>query len=360
MTAALIPQPTRPLSPPKPRTTAVHIEGLTKRFAVRRTIREFARHPFTTTWMTALDNVSLDVQSGEFLGLLGPNGAGKTTLFKTLATLILPDSGAATIEGRDVVSDPAGVRNVLTPVIADERSLNWRLTARENLDLYAVLFDVPRAERRSRVETVLANVELENVGEKMAGAFSSGMRQRLLIARALLARPKVLLLDEPTRSLDPISARTFRRFLRDEIVGKQGCTVVLATHSADEAFELCDRVAVLDRGRLLACGPAAALAREYSEERHHLWTTEPNHKAFVLLSHRGLIERKSVLPEPEGEWHRVELVLCGGLADSASVLATLAQEGVPVARFERLSLSLADLLERVVASRRDAEAVSHG
>ena len=153
--------------------------------------------------MTALDDVSLEIPQGEFLGLLGPNGAGKTTLFKMLATLILPDHGSATVEGYDVVSDPVSVRSVLTPVIADERSLNWRLTARENLDLYAVLYEVPRSERKRRVETVLANVGLEHVGEKMAGAFSSGMRQRLLIARALLARPKVLLLDEPTRSLDP-------------------------------------------------------------------------------------------------------------------------------------------------------------
>jgi ABC-2 type transport system ATP-binding protein len=185
----------------------------------------------------------------------------------------------------------------------------------------------------------------------MTGAFSSGMRQRLLIARALLARPKVLLLDEPTRSLDPISARTFRQFLREEIVGAQGCTVVLATHSADEAFELCDRVAVLDRGRLLACGPALALARAYSEERHHLWTTHPGHEAFTKLVHRGLVERSTPLPDRDGDWHCVEVVLRGGMNDSAAVVSALAREGVPVARFERLALSLADLLERVVASR---------
>src|SRR5262249_53152373 len=159
----------------------------------------------------------------------------------------------------------------------------------------------------------------QDTGTKMAGAFSSGMRQRLLIGRALLARPKVLLLDEPTRSLDPISARVFRQFLRDEIVGEQGCTVMLATHSADEAFELCDRVAILDRGRLLAAGPAPALARQYSEERHHLWTTTPHHPAFSLLVSRGMIEQKTTLPDHEGDWHCVELTMRGGMADSAAI-----------------------------------------
>jgi ABC-2 type transport system ATP-binding protein len=333
------------------RDLAVVVESLTKRFVVRRSMREFLRHPLTTTWMTALDDVSLAIPRGEFLGLLGPNGAGKTTLFKMLATLILPDSGSAVVDGHDVVADPIGVRNILTPVIADERSLNWRLSARENLELYAVLFEVPRKERRARVQSVLANVGLENVGEKMAGAFSSGMRQRLLIARALLARPKVLLLDEPTRSLDPISARAFRRFLRDELVEKHGCTVLLATHSADEAFDLCDRVAVLNHGRLLACAPAQTLAREYGEERQHLWTTAPDHEAFTLLTHRGMIERKTILPERDGDWCCVELTLRGGMSDSAAIIATLTSEGVPVARFERLTPSLADLLERVVAAR---------
>jgi ABC-2 type transport system ATP-binding protein len=146
--------------------------------------------------------------------------------------------------------------------------------------------------------------------------------------------------------------------LRDEIVGAQGCTVLLATHSADEAFELCDRVAILDRGRLLASGPAQVLARQYSEERHHLWTTTPEHSAFTLLAHRGMIERKTTLDERDGDWHCVELTLRGGMADSAAILAMLSNEGVAVARFERLIPSLADLLERVVAGR--GSAVRHG
>ena len=332
-----------------PANAAVRIDAITKRYSVRRGWRETLRHPRSGRTTLALDHVTLEIARGEFFGLLGPNGAGKTTLFKVLATLIEPEAGTAFVEGHDVRLEPDDVRRALTPVIADERSLNWRLTARENLDLYAVLLDVPRGERRERIDRVLADVGLLDVGEKMVGAFSSGMRQRLLIGRALLSRPRVLLLDEPTRSLDPVSARTFRAFLREEIVGRHGCTVLLATHNAEEAFELCDRVAILDRGRVLACGAARALAQSYGDERHRLWTREPAHPAFEALVKSGLVAQCRRLPDEEDGWACLELVVHGGLAESAAALRELGDAGVSVARFERVPLSLADLIERVVA-----------
>jgi ABC-type multidrug transport system ATPase subunit len=334
---------------------ALTVAGLSKRFAVRRGWRESLRHPRSHRTTLALDDVSFEVAAGEFFGLLGPNGAGKTTLFKMLATLVLPDAGTATVEGADVVRDAPRVRRLLTPVIADERSLQWRLTARENMELFAVLQDVPRAEQDTRIDALLGEVGLGETGSKMVGAFSSGMRQRLLIARALLARPRVLLLDEPTRSLDPISARDFRRFLREEIAGRHGCTILLATHSADEAFELCDRVAVLDRGRLLAVGRARTLAAEFGDERHRLWTTAPRHSAFAELEREGRISHVQLLDaverDTEREWQCLEVVVHGGVGASAGIVAALAAAGVPIGRLERVPLSLADLLERVVASR---------
>ena len=334
---------------------AVRVAGVTKRYPVRRGWRETVRHPRSGRKTLALDSVELEILRGEFFGLLGPNGAGKTTLFKVLATLIEPNEGTAFVEGFDVRAEAAAVRRVLTPVIADERSLNWRLTARENLDLYAVLLDVPAVALDERVSRVLENVGLSDVGEKMVGAFSSGMRQRLLIARALLSRPRVLLLDEPTRSLDPVSARTFRAFLREEIVGRHGCTVILATHNAEEAFELCDRVAVLDRGRVLACGAARTLAQSYGDERHRIWTRTPNHHAFEALVAAGRVGQLRRLPDDDG-WACLELVVHGGLAESAATLRVLSEAGVPVARFERVPLSLADLIERVVSSHTEGGA----
>src|SRR5262245_8535234 len=229
-------------APPAP-APVVRVAGLTKAFTKRRGLREMLRSPRARERATAVESVSCEIAPGEFFGLLGPNGAGKTTLFKMLATVLLPDAGTATIDGHDVVRDSAAVRRVLTPAVGDERSLQWRLSARENLELFAALLEVPRREQRSRIDGLLAEVGLADTGAKLVGAFSSGMRQRLLIARALLARPKVLLLDEPTRSLDPISARAFRTFLRDEIAGRRNCAVLLATHNAEEAFDLCDRVA---------------------------------------------------------------------------------------------------------------------
>src|SRR5690606_10731394 len=156
--------------------------------------------------VTVVDHVSFDVNTAEFFGLLGANGAGKTTLFRMLGTQLLPDGGTAQIDGRDIVRESRAVRELLTPVVADERSLNWRLTASENLDLFATLYGIPREQRRARVRELLERVELHEAGSKMVGTFSSGMKQRLLIARALLPNPRVLLLDEPTRSLDAVSA----------------------------------------------------------------------------------------------------------------------------------------------------------
>ena len=342
-----------PLSPPAPTTrpVAVRIEELTKRFPIPRSWRAVVRHPLRRDWQVSLQGVTCDIYEREFFGLLGPNGAGKTTLFKVLSTLMLPDEGSASVLGYDVVDQERDVRRVLTPVLTNERSLNWRLTARQNLDLYAALHGLKGATARQRVTEVLEAVELTDTGLKPAGKFSSGMRQRLMIARALLTRPKVLLLDEPTRSLDPISARAFRKFLREQIMERQGCTVILATHNADEALGLCDRVGVLHRGRLLSVGAPAELGRQLADDHYRLWTKDPTHPAIGSLMERGLITERVVRDADVPGWSEVQMAIPGGLDRAAQTLDILTCAGVSVARFEPVTLSLADLIERTVERR---------
>ena len=341
------------VSPRFARESVVRVEAIAKRFALRRSIREIVRHPRERRWQQSVRDVSFEVAQGEFFGLLGPNGAGKTTLFKMLATLVIPDAGTAVVAGHDVVRAPADVRRVLTPVIADERSLNWRLSAAENLRLFAALHGIGGRAAAARVAELLGVVGLDEAGGKMVGVFSSGMRQRLLVARALLARPRVLLLDEPTRSLDPIGARAFRQFLREDVVGRHGCTVLLATHTAEEALGLCDRVAVLDRGRLLAVGPARTLAEEVGDERYTVLTSTPDHPAFASLERRGSLRLLGRGASELAGWTTVELDVPGGASASATVTRALVEAGVVVSRVERTALPLADLLERVVARRRE-------
>jgi ABC-2 type transport system ATP-binding protein len=344
------------------------VEGLTKRFPARRGLRETLLHPFGGSKVTVVNGVSFTADVGEFLGLLGPNGAGKTTLLKMLSTLILPDEGSASIDGYDIVRDGAIVRALVSPCLAMERSLYYRLSARQNLEVYADLQDIPRAERNSRIVDVLRAVSLSDTGAKLVGQFSSGMLQRLLIARALLTRPRLLLLDEPTRSLDPISAREFRAFLRDELATQRGCAVILATHNAEEAFELCHRVAVLDRGRLLASGAAAQLARDFMGVRYRLTTTQPEHPALrelvahgISVSAESASEARGQRPEARGaaespvtshespeRWHDIVLRM-EPQHDPSGVLSMLAGQGMRIAAFEPIRPSLADLIEGVVS-----------
>ena len=343
-TSSMAVVPTRQATPP-----IVRIRGLEKRFATRRSLGQWLRPGIRSAPVAALDGVSLDIPRGGFFGLLGPNGAGKTTLFKILATLIRPDAGQVEVDGIDALRDPAGVRAVLTPVIADERSLYWRLSGPENLRLYAALYRVPASQREGQVRTLLEIVGLGDAGSRMVGTYSSGMKQRLLIARALLSRPSVLLLDEPTRSLDPVSARDFRRFLREEVAGRQRCTVVLATHDADEAFDLCGRLAVLHRGALVATGTAEALAAAAVNERCRITVDAGAAERAVQLVERGGFGAFAAKVEPRDAWAVLEGPATGGAGRTAELNALLLRAGIAVAGIEPVRLALADLIEGLVS-----------
>jgi ABC-2 type transport system ATP-binding protein len=328
----------------------VRVAGLSKRFPVRRTWGQTLRAPFAAPTADALRDVTFDVREGEIFGLLGRNGAGKTTLFKILSTLLVADAGTASVDGYDVASQGADVREALAPVLANERSLSWRLSARENLRLYAALQGLSRARAEREIERVLGVTGLADTGAKMVGAFSSGMRQRLLIARALLGRPRLLLLDEPTRSLDPLSARDFRRFLRETIVGTEGCTVLLATHDADEVWDLCERVAVLERGRVLAVDNTAALRHRAGSARYDVWLRAADGPTAVarLAAAGHTLLRVDASAEPDWDHYRVSVP--DGAEAAARVLAVLTAGGTAVARFERAAPSLADVIEQVLAT----------
>jgi ABC-2 type transport system ATP-binding protein len=342
---------TRPVARGTQGDTVVHGDALVKRFMVRRGWKATLHHPFEREYATALGGVSFAVARGEFFGLLGENGAGKTTLFKVLASLVTPDAGSVTVHGFDVVRDSERVRRLLAPVIADERSLNWRLSARENLRLFAALHNLRGAARDQRVGELMELTGIADTGDKMVGQFSSGMKQRLLIARALLSRPSVLLLDEPTRSLDPLGARRFRQFLREEIVTRQGCTVLIATHKAEEAMELCNRLAILDRATVRAVGTPEELSTTIVGERYQLWTLDPTHPTLGALAVRGVIRIIERAERDDDGWTRLQLEIPGGPRVASEILAHLTSAGVTISSFERGRLPLAELIERIVESR---------
>ncbi len=213
--------------------------------------------------IVAVDSVSFSVEEGEFFALLGPNGAGKTTTIHMLTTLVGPTSGRASVAGFDVVRQPQRVRQVLGMVF-QEPALDERLTARENLDIHAVLYGIVGGQRREAVQRALEWASLAEAAERKVRGFSGGMKRRLELARALMHQPSVLFLDEPTLGLDPQGRRHL--WERIDALRKEGLTVVMTTHNLPEA-EACDRVAIIDAGRLVEIGaPAELVARHAGEE----------------------------------------------------------------------------------------------
>lgn len=237
----------------------VQTDGLTKIYGPPSGLRRLLMRAPTSEPVVALDDVSFAAGEGEVLGLLGPNGAGKTTLVKILATLVRPTRGRASVCGYDVVRHEDEVRRLVGLVAGDERSFYWRLSGRQNLEFFAALCGVRRSAAKSAVEEVLGTVALTDQADDMFYTYSTGMRQRLAIARALLGDARVLFFDEPTKSLDAVAAAELRRLIRRQLAHRQRRTVILATHQLDEAEKLCDRVAILHEGWLMYCGGVARL-----------------------------------------------------------------------------------------------------
>jgi len=242
----------------------IEIKNLHKRFPKRKEkngtrywprLRFGRREP--KEWTVAVDGISLDIQGGEIFGLLGPNGAGKTTTIKMLCTLLEPTSGTATVNGYDVTRQAHLVRQNLGAVLTGERSIYWKLTGRENLEYFAALYHIPRATARKRIGELLDRFELSKKADEYVERYSSGMKQRVAISRALLANPPVLLLDEPTVGLDPQSARNLRELILE--LKQEGRTILLTTHYMEEADQLCDRVGIIDLGKIIALDAPAHL-----------------------------------------------------------------------------------------------------
>jgi len=196
----------------------------------------------------ALHDISLRVNSGSVLALLGPNGSGKTTLLKLISTMLLPDQGRILVHGLDTRKDAQEVRARVGFAISSDRSFFPRLTTRENLGFFAALDNVPPKPRRNRIEMILARTGLLDGSEILAMNLSSGMCQKLAIARALMKQPSVLLLDEPTRSLDPVSASQIRTLVHE--LSAEGITVVIASHNFEEVADVADSILVLRRGQI--------------------------------------------------------------------------------------------------------------
>ncbi len=215
----------------------------------------------------ALSGVTLNVDRGEVVGLLGANGAGKSTLVKSITTLVTPDAGEIRYDGRLLDVDDPWFRRQFGLVLPDDRSYYWRLTGQENLELAGVLAGLDRATSHQRARCLLEERGLAD-RDKMVFGYSSGMKAQLGIARALLHEPDLLLLDEPTRSLDPIAAAEVCDQLRS--LADQGRAVLLANHRLDEVIDTCDRVVVLVTGKIMWSGPTSTLGSDSTELRQSL------------------------------------------------------------------------------------------
>ncbi|MEN9206606.1 MAG: ABC transporter ATP-binding protein [Gloeomargarita sp. GMQP_bins_120] len=233
----------------------------------------------------ALRGVSFDVAAGELFGLLGPNGAGKTTLIRCLCTLSRPDQGEIYVAGLSVLDHPRQVRQKLG-YVAQELALDKVLTGRELLQLHADIYHLPPAVARQRIETVIELLGLQDWVDRRTGGYSGGMKKRLDLAMALLHQPEVLVLDEPTVGLDIESRTVVWDFLRT--LRRQGTTVFLTSHYLEEVDALADRVAILDRGQLIACDTPVALKAALGGERVTLRVREFTPRDEAELARQAL------------------------------------------------------------------------
>jgi len=291
---------------------AIEVQGLVRTYRTGRGWRPKGPE------VTALSGLDLEIATGEVHGLLGPNGAGKTTLCRVLSTSLLPTAGVARVLGFDVVRDTARVRPLVGIVYGGERGLYYRLSARQNLRYWAALYKLPDAVAKVRAQDLIDRVGLTDHADRPVETFSRGMKQRLHLARGLVGDPQVVLLDEPTTGMDPVAARDFRTLvgeLRDE-----GRTILLTTHDMAEAEQVCDRVTLIDDGRVIATETPRGLSRRATRALRVEADDVPTEVVEAVRDISGVLEVRVV----DG----VMTARVDGEATSAAVLESLVDSGV--------------------------------
>ena len=259
------------------------------------------RRLFTTKQepVVALDGVSLRVRGGEIFGVLGPNGAGKTTMIRILSTLLLPTSGWAKVMGFDVATEPEKVRHVINMASGAEKAGYDFVTARRNLWFFSQLYGIPADVAKQRIEKLSETLGLTKYLERKFYQLSTGYRQRATIARAFINEPKVVFLDEPTIGLDVMTAISIREFLRAE-ARQSGRTIIIATHNMAEVEAICDRVAIIDKGKIIATGTPDALKRSLGAPALVMEVEPPPKSLEVLASVEGVKGYTSSVDEERG------------------------------------------------------------
>jgi ABC-2 type transport system ATP-binding protein len=289
---------------------AIEVEGLVKVFRSRK--RE----------VRALDGVDLDVEEGTVLGLLGPNGAGKTTTVRILTTLLRPDSGRVRVAGFDVVAQAQQVRQVIG-LSGQNAAVDENLTGRENLLMFGRLYHLPKTEATSRAGELLVRFALDDAADRVAKTYSGGMRRRLDLAGALIGRPRLLFLDEPTTGLDPRSRLGMWDVIRTQV--QEGATLLLTTQYLEEADELADEIAVVDAGRIIARGTSDELKSQVGGERIE-----------VIVHESSALTRTAAVLAPDGSasvderTRRVTIAAQGGADQLVEVVGQLGEEQIRI------------------------------
>jgi len=255
-------------------------------------------HPFSHPETVALDNISITINHGEIFGVLGPNGSGKTTLIKILSTLILPTTGKALINNIDVAADEKNIKKIIGYVVSDERSFFWRLTGRQNLRFFCSLNNISTSKADKKINEIVSLMELGKEIDQVFQNYSSGNKQKIAIARGLLTDPQILFLDEPTKSLDPVVAYKLRRFIKDTLVAESGKTILLATNNMQEAEEICDRVAIIQNGKIRRSGTIGEIQRIFKEKEKYILTLKTPMEQIVSVTHRPDFKYKTCTIDP--------------------------------------------------------------
>ena len=315
----------------------IEAEGLVKIYRSRR------------NEVRALDGVDLEVEEGTVLGLLGPNGAGKTTTVRVLSTLLRADGGSARVAGLDVKRDAQAVRKLIG-LSGQYAAVDENLTGRENLWMFGRLYQLGSAEAKQRASELLASFDLEGAADRVTKTYSGGMRRRLDLASALIGRPQLLFLDEPTTGLDPRSRLGMWEVIRNQV--RQGTTLLLTTQYLEEADELADEIAVVDAGKIIARGTADELKSQVGGERIE-----------VVIHDRTLLNQTAAMLAPNGtatvdeHSRRVTIAAEGGAQQLVDVVRRLGDEHIAVDDVGLRRPTLDDVFLTLTGHAAEAEAV---